>query len=172
MIITDRLNELMASYQREARKCVRGKAYLAATVMHVAAFETGLQLMCFLYPGDVKRTAVYTKKRFRGKRYRALEFSLNQLINIAEELRWFPPKRFTWVGKRATIGGFSHEIRKVRNCVHPGEWARDRSEPLKFSKGVYGVVDEVIDVANSWLLHRLEKSISKAIARGEKPSKS
>lgn len=110
MIITDRLNELMASYQREARKCVRGKAYLAATVMHVAAFETGLQLMCFLYPGDVKRTAVYTKKRFRGKRYRALEFSLNQLINIAEELRWFPPKRFTWVGKRATIGGFSHEI--------------------------------------------------------------
>ncbi len=137
----------MISYRREARKCARGKAYLAATVMHVAAFETGLQLMCFLYPAEVKRTAVYTKKKFRGKRCRALEFSLYQLINIAEELGWFPSKRITWAGKRATLGGFSHEIRKIRNYVHPGEWARDRIDPLKFSKGVYSVVDEVIDVA-------------------------
>lgn len=49
MNITDRLNELMLSYRREARRCLRGKAYLGATVMQVAAFEAGLQVMCFLY---------------------------------------------------------------------------------------------------------------------------
>ncbi len=148
-----------------------GKAYLAATVMHVAAFEARLQAMCFLYPGEVKRTTVYARKRFRGRRYRALEFSLNQLINIAEELDWFPSKSFTWGGKRATIGGFAHEIRRVRNYVHPGEWARGRPKPLKFTKRVYGVVDELVDVANSWLLHRLEKSLLGAMSREKKPSR-
>jgi hypothetical protein len=162
----------MLSYHREARKCTRGKAYLAATVMHVAAFEAGLQTMCFLYPEEVRKTVVYTNKRFRGKRFKPLELSLYQLINIAEELGWFPPKRFTWAGKRATVGGFSHEIRKVRNFLHPGEWARERSDPLKFTKGVYGVVDEVIDVANSWLLHRVEKTLLRAMAREKRASKS
>ena len=168
MTISDRLNELMLSYRRESRKCLRGKAYLAATIMQVAAFEAGLQAMCFLYPEEVKRTSVYASKRFRGKRNRALEFSLHQLINVAEELGWFPPKRITWAGKRATVGGFSHEIRKVRNNVHPGVWSRDHSDPLKFTKGVYGVVDEVIDVANSWLLHRVEKNLLKAMKKEEK----
>jgi len=89
MTTFERLNELMLSYRREARRCVRAKAYLAASVMRVSAFEAGLQTMCFLYPEDVKRTSIYTKKKFRGARNRALEFSLHQLINIADELRWF-----------------------------------------------------------------------------------
>jgi hypothetical protein len=29
--------------------------------MQVAAFEAGLQAMCFLYPQEVKRTTVYEK---------------------------------------------------------------------------------------------------------------
>jgi hypothetical protein len=165
---SDRLNELMLSYRREARRCLRAKAYLAATVMQVSAFEAGLQAMCFLYPHEVKRTTVYAKKHFRGKRNRMLEFSLHQLINIADELGWFPPKHIRWAGKRTTLAGYSHEIRKVRNYVHPAVWASDRRNPLKFTKGVYGVADEVIDVANSWLLHRVEKDLLKAMKREEK----
>jgi len=168
MNISDRLSELMAAYRREARKCSKAKAYLAATVMEVSALEAGLQAMCFLYPNEIKRTSVYARKRFRGRRKKALEFSLYQLIDIAEELGWFPPKRTTWAGKRATVGGFSHEIRKVRNFVHPGVWARERTNPLKFTKGIYGVVYEVADVANSWLLHRVEKNLLKAMKREEK----
>jgi hypothetical protein len=61
-----------------------------------------------------------------------------------------------------------HEIRKVRNNVHPGVWSRDRSDPLRFTKGVYGVVDEVLDVANSWLLHRVEKNLLKALKKEDK----
>jgi hypothetical protein len=52
--------------------------------------------------------------------------------------------------------------------VHPGVWSRDRSDPLKFTKGVYGVVDEGIEVANSWLLHRVEKNLMKAMKKEEK----
>lgn len=107
---------------------------------------------------------MYARKTFRGKRNKALEFSLYQLINLAEELKWLPHKRFTWAGTRATIAGFAHEIRDVRNLVHPGKFARQR-DPLKFSRGVHGVVCEVIDVANSWLLGRVEQSLLRAIHR-------
>jgi len=83
---SDRLNKLMLSYRREARRSLRARAYLAAAVMQVSAFEAGLQAMCFLYPEEVKSTTVYANERFRGKRNRALEFSLHQLINSADEL--------------------------------------------------------------------------------------
>jgi hypothetical protein len=140
-------------------------AYLAASVMQMSVLEAALQAMCFLYPEHVKKTVVYQRKRFRGKRNKALEFSLYQLINIAEELSWLPPKRFTWAGKRTTIGGFAHEVREVRNCVHPGVWARTHPDTMKFSKGVYDVVYEVFDVANSWLLHRVEESLQRGMQR-------
>lgn len=171
MNISDRLIQLFDSYKREARRCLRGKAYLGAVVMEVAAFEAGLQAMCFLYPDEVKRTSVYTKKLkrgFRRKRSKALEFTLNQLIDIADEAGWFPPRKFTWAAKRTTIAGFSHEIRDARNCVHPARWSRDRTDPLKFTRGVHGVVIEVIEVANSWLLGRVEKDLSQAMEREQK----
>ena len=82
-----------------------------------------------------------------------------------------PLQKFYLGRKAATIGGFAHEIRRVRNYVHPGEWARGRPKPLKFTKRVYGVVDELVDVANSWLLHRLEKSLLGAMSREKKPSR-
>ena len=150
----------------------RGRAYLGATVMQVSALEALLHAMCFLYPKQVKKTVVYKQKRFRGKRNKFLEFKLYELINIAAELSWFPSKQFSWGGKTAsiTIGGFTHEIRKIRNFVHPGGWAQQRSEPLKFTKGVYGVVYEVFDVAISWLQHEVEQGILKAMKRQKRAS--
>lgn len=43
----------------------------------------------------------------------------------------------TWVGKRATLAGFSHELRKVRHFVHPDVWARERLGRLRLTKDVY-----------------------------------
>lgn len=167
MTVSDRLNKIAVTYRREARKCERNKAYLAAVVMEVSALEATLQALCLVYPEEMKKTTVYAKKKFRGKRNRALEFSLNQLINIAHEAQWLPSKQFTWAGKRTTLAGYSHEIRKVRNRVHPGDWARER-DPLKFTKGVYQVVYEVVDVVNSWLLHRVERDLAKAVERRDR----
>jgi hypothetical protein len=161
MGLSDRLLELATSYHREARKCAKGRAYLAAVVMQVATLEAALQAMCTIYLNDVKKTIVYQRKKFRGKRYRALEFSLYQLITIAAELSWFPSKHITWAGKRTDLAGFTHEIRKVRNLVHPGAWARERKDPTKFTKGIYEAVYEVFEVASSWLQRRVEQDLRK-----------
>ena len=136
--------------------------------MQGAALEGSLHAMCFLYPEDVKKTSAYERKAkrgFRRKRNRALEFKYAELIDIADELSWFPSKRFTW-GKRATIAGFVHELRKLRNYVHPGVWAPERPHTMKFTKGVYDVAYEIFDVANSWLIHRGEDSLKKRM-KGE-----
>ena len=116
MGISDRLITVVNFYHREAERCVRGRAYLAACVMQGAALEGGLQAMCFLYPEDLRKTNVYqrkVKRGFRRKRNKALEFKYAELIDIADELSWFPPKRITW-GKRTTLAGFAHELRKLR----------------------------------------------------------
>ncbi len=52
--------------------------------------------------------------------------------------------------------------------MHPGVRAGERSDPLKFTKGLYGVVYEIAEVANSWLLHRVEKNLLKAMKKEEK----
>lgn len=164
MGISDRLTQLANFYHLEARRCVRGKAHLAAAIMQVSALEAALQSMCFIYPDEIQLTKAYQGKRFRKKRYRVLEFKLYELINIANEAGWFPTKKLNWVGKRADLAGFVHEARKLRNYVHPGDWARER-KPLKFSKSVYDVVLEIFEVATSWLLHRIEQSLKKRMKR-------
>jgi hypothetical protein len=146
---------------------VCGGAYLAACVMQGAALEGSLHAMCFLYPRDVKKATVYKtklKRGFRRKRNKALEFKYAELINIADELSRFPPKRITW-GKRTTLAGFAHELRKLRNYVHPGVWAPAQPQTMKFTKGVYDVAYEIFDVANSWLIHRVEVSLKKRMER-------
>jgi hypothetical protein len=112
---------------------------------------------------------VYRHKKFRGKQYRSLELSLHQLIAIAAELSWFASKRITWPGKRADLAGFAHKVRKVRNLVHPGAWARERKNPLKSTKGIYEVVCDVFEVASLWLQHRVERDLRKRMARERLP---
>lgn len=165
MGIADRLIEITTLYHREARKCAKGRAYLAAVVLQVSALEAALQAMCSIYAKDVKTTTVYQKKKFRGKRNRALEFTLTQLINIARELSWFPPKRIVWAGRRTDLAGFAHEIREIRNFVHSGKWARESQNATKFTRDMYDAVYEVFDVATSWLQHRVERDLRKAMER-------
>jgi len=170
MYMSERLQKTARLYHIEARKCVRGRAYLAACVMQGAALEGLLQAMCFVYPQDVKKTAVYQKKQkggFQRKRNRALDFKYVELINIAAELEWFPPRQFVVWGKRTNVAGFVHELRNLRNYVHPGVRA-PKEKPLKFTKGVFDAVFEIFEVANDWLLHHVHKSILKGIERREK----
>jgi hypothetical protein len=101
--------------------------------MEISSFEALLQAMCFLFPGDVKKTATYRNKKFKRQRNKAIEFSLYELITIANEASWFPSERVLW-GKRMTVAGFVHEARKLRNFVHPGVWGREHPATTKFSK--------------------------------------
>jgi hypothetical protein len=130
--------------------------------MQVSVLETALMAMCFLYPFQLRRTTVYQKKRFRRKRSRTLDFTLYELIKIADELRWFPPKLATW-GKRTTLAGFAHEIRKLRNFVHPAVWAAERSGTTRFTKTTFDTVYEIFEVAISWLVYHVEFGLAKRI---------
>ena len=163
MDVSGRLSQIATFYNREARRCVKSKSYLAASIMQVSALEAALQAMCFLYPEEVKRTAAFKGKRFKRPRYRALELTLYELINIADELARFPAKKVTW-GKRTTLAGFAHEIRNLRNYVHPGKWARERV-PTKFSKKHFDVIVEVFDVATDWLVHRVHQDLKKRLQK-------
>jgi len=167
MHMSDRLVKLAVFYHREAARCLRGRAYLAACVMQGAALEASLHAMCFLYPEHVKKTTIYQRKRFRTKRNKALEFKYYELINIADELSWFPQKKLTTWGKKAPLAGFVHELRNLRNYVHPGVWAPEKPTTVKFTRAVYNVAFEIFDVANSWLLHRVNESLRKRMQEKE-----
>lgn len=163
---SDRLLHAGTTYHREAERCLKAKAYFAATVMQMSVLEAALQAMSSMYIDEVKKTAVYQKKKFKRKRDRALEFSFYQLINIARELNWFPPKIITVWGKRTDLAGFVHEARQMRNLLHPAIRASQRN-PLNFSKGTWNVIYEIFEVANSWLIHRVHRDIHKRIKKNE-----
>lgn len=170
MHMSDRLTKSARAYHNEAGRCLRGKAYLAACVMQGAALEATLQAMCILHRDAVTKTSIYQKKEKRGfqrKRNRALEFKYVELVNIAAELGWFPSKKVVVWGKRTDLAGFVHELRELRNYVHPGVWSRQQ-KPLKFTKGVFNVVLEIFEVANNWLLHHLKKNILRKMERVKK----
>lgn len=174
MEISGRLLELANFYHEEAKKCAKGKAYLAACVMQGSALEAALQCMCFLYTKEVKRTAIYQKKQKNGgirrKRYKALDLNLHELIKIADELGWFPEKIITW-GRRTNLAGFAQELRLLRNHVHPGEWAPKKPETLKFTKDYYGFVSEIYGVASSWLGHHVSKNVVVMLEKEEAKEK-
>jgi len=161
---SDRLLRAGTSYHREAGRCLKAKAYFAASVMQMSVLEAALQAMCSMYIDEVKNTSVYQKKRFKRKRDRALELSLYQLINIARELNWFPPKTITVWGKRTDVAGFVHEARMLRNLLHPAVRANQRNPP-NFSKGTWNVIYEIFEVANSWLLHHVHRNILRRMER-------
>jgi hypothetical protein len=164
MEISDRLTRLAIFYNKEAGKCSSAKAYLAACIMQTSALEAMLDGMCFLFQEEAKRTPTYQKKKFRRKRSKALDFTLNELIKIADEAGWFPPKRITW-GKRATLAGFVHELRNLRNYVHPGKCAPEKPDTLKFNKRVFGVAMEIFEVAHAWLLHHIHIDLRKRLEK-------
>ena len=174
MFMSDRLHRLARVYHIEAKKCVRGKSYLAACVMQGAALEAVLQAMCCIYPEAVKKTTAYQKRLKRGfqrKKNRALDFKYVELISIAAELGWFPPKRSVVWGRRTNVAGFVHELRKMRNYVHPGVWAPERKGTTKFTKRLAMAALEIFEVAHDWLLHHVEKNLADSIERRDKRHK-
>ena len=109
------------------------------------------------------------KRGLQRKRNRALDFKYVELIIIAAELSWFPKKKMSVWGRRTNIAGFVHELRNLSNYVHPGIMA-PLNKPVKFTKGVFNVVFEIFDIANSWLIRRLEQNLRKRMEREARSS--
>ena len=163
MYKSDQLQKIAYRYDREARKCAKARAYLAACILQGAALEALLIAMCLVYPDEVKRTTVYRTRRFRLKRSKALELGLYELVEIAGELGWFPSKIVTLGRRKTTLAQLAHGVRDIRNLVHAGRWGREFA--TKINKGTYTATKEIFDVAHSWLLHHVEESLRRRMKR-------
>ena len=84
--------KVMENLRNEADLCFRRKCYIAALILYGSVLEALLLSMCFVYSEKVRKTQVYKKKKNKCKRKRGifLEFTLNDLINIAEGVKMVP----------------------------------------------------------------------------------
>lgn len=141
-------------YHREAERCASKRAYFAACILTAAALEAILLSMCYIEDRTVRRTAIYKQKRFKSGRNRFLEFNLYQLIGIAAELKWIPPKEIRVNGRKTTLQELLHTVRNARNLIHPGVWAKEGG-PGRMPKSMYVSIYEIFDVTREWLLQRV-----------------
>jgi hypothetical protein len=169
MQMLDRLGGLALFCHREARRCFRGRADLSASIMHVMALEAALRAMCYLFAEQIRRTSTFKKKRFRGKRNKPLELTLDELVRIAEELDWLPKTRFAWCGEHVSIAGIAKDIRKAENLAKPNKAACEEPRSSLYAGGTYEVVCEIFDEVLVWLLGQmtdgLEQRMQKEITR-------
>jgi hypothetical protein len=127
MYRVDDLIKVIGNFHKEAGMCFQNKCYIASLILYGSILEAMLLSMCFVYPQKVRTTQVYKKRKKRVKRKKGifLEFTLNELINIAEELQWFPMQE-----KIEDISIFKNWIKWVqetRNLVHPARWLKPDS---------------------------------------------
>ena len=73
----------------------------------------------------------------------------------------FRPKTITLGRKKTNITELTHQVREIRNLVHPGQWAREPSAGTRIDKELY---ESVYDVG-SWLLYRILKSLFRHMKR-------
>lgn len=151
--MSDRLGKIARFCHHEAKRCARVRGYFSACVLAAAALEALLLSMCYVEDRRVRVTSVYRQKRFRVCRNRFLEFSLFELISIAAELNWIPSKEIKIDRRKTTLPELLHGVRKTRNLIHPGRWAKEGG-PMRVYRSDFESVYEVLDVTREWLLQR------------------
>src|SRR5487761_23404 len=118
------LRRLLCYYKREAERCKQAKAYLAGCVMAGSELETSLMLMISAYPDDVLATNAFPRRKDGIKPL--LEWSLAELIRVAEAADWLPAAleygKDDWDGKKAKIGDHAEVVRGLRNLAHPARY--------------------------------------------------
>jgi hypothetical protein len=155
-------------YQREAERCQESKAYLAGCVMIGAAFEASLLVFANCYPEEALGSTAAPRRKRNIKPL--IDWSLAELLAVAKECNWLPSALFLndeWDEAKAKIGDYGEVIREIRNLVHPGRYALDWHRKRITKKYLEGVF-EILDVANEYLLSKINDSLWKAIEEEEK----
>jgi len=115
---------VMRNLHKEADLCLQNKCYIAALILYGSVLESLLLCMCFVYPEKVRKTQVYKKRKNKSKRKRDifLEFTLNDLINIADELKWFPMQ--DKIDDISIFRDWVKWVQETRNLIHPARWLK------------------------------------------------
>ena len=112
-------------YEHEARASANAGAYTAAVTLLGAALEGLLVLRCLKSPEKASSFATALPARQRPKdRSAPSTWSLETLVEVCLAAGWLPSIRTeALVLKPAAM---AHQLRKMRNNIHPGRVCRDR----------------------------------------------
>ena len=130
---SERLDRLVAQYQREAEVCAEAGAYLAACVMLGAALEGALVAMADLgaLRPDIEKSSQAVRDK-NGDLVPPESWPFRKLLALAKELNWLPAKLppdedidLNEALERGDVGDFAEYVREVRNLVHPGKYVRE-----------------------------------------------
>ena len=142
MYNVEKILNIVEKFFQEAQKCYENKCYIASLILYGATLEALLLSMCFAYPEKVKKTGAYKKKEPRGGGRREkeifLEFTLGELIQVAEELEWLPMKE-----RVEDLGKFKNWVKwlhMTRNLIHPALWLKPDS--------YFGNINKVMEQAS------------------------
>jgi len=163
---------VMENLRKEADLCFQNKCYIAALILYGSVLESSLLCMCFIYPERVRKTQVYKKKKNKSKRKRGifLEFTLNDLINIAEELKWFPMQER--IDDTGIFRDWVKWVQETRNLIHPARWLKPapyfgniHREMQKFSKSKYKRFVEISEETVSGIAVLLGRVVEHSLAQ-------
>ncbi len=146
-------------YHREAKRCYENNCYLASFVMYGAVLEGYLLAMCFCQADKVRRTEKYLdikrryKKKYKEDRKRGffLEFSLRDLLKIAEELKWIPFDEK--VGDAGIVRDWIFRVKQTRNLIHPARWLKeddyfnDLHKWIKIKRGEWQKLKKFVEIS-------------------------
>ncbi len=130
-----------------------------------AAFEAMLLSFVSCYPEEALKSTAAPRRN--GKVKPLIEWSLSNLLSVARECNWLPSALSTdeaWDDAKAQIGDYGVIIKDIRNLVHPARYAIDWPRK-RVTKKYLERAFEIIEVANDYLLYRLNQSLREAMEK-------
>jgi hypothetical protein len=119
------LQDVVLRYEEEARLAASAGAYAAAITMLGAGVEGLLLLRCLRSPTKAKRVAGGLPRKSRPRNVENISaWTFEVLIETCSAAGWLPA--LSKEEMQYFPAGLAHQLRAMRNYVHPGRIARER----------------------------------------------
>jgi hypothetical protein len=116
--------DLVELYEGEAEKSANAEAYYAAITMLGSAAEARILLECLRQPTKTRALVGGLPKKSRPKSANPLNWTLVDLLRVAELAGWLPNIDDGEVVH--IVLGWAHRLRLTRNLLHPGRHIVER----------------------------------------------
>lgn len=164
----ERLVQIVSFYRSEAERCRKTKSFFAGSIMLGAELEGLLLAMVELYSAEVQRSPLTKEicKEYDGRGKKSYyDWDLFGLLRIAKDMGWLPSGDGS-TEEKAGIGDYAEIVRRIRNFIHPGFWAREYPE-VNIEREDFENYLEVLEIARDWLRAKVERSLKEEIDKWE-----
>lgn len=119
------IRDVVVRYEKDAGRAAAVGAYSAAITSLGAGVEGLLLLRCLRSKHKAARLSQKLHKRLRPRSPNdPMTWRFETLIEVCLEAGWLPPVETSVA--RYDAAGLAHQLRRMRNHVHPGRHVRDR----------------------------------------------